>query len=109
METRAEKIRRLQGLITLEEAQKAIFVKYDLYSPARQALLDGLKNQLEYEQKMELEEIKRPVVSPPPQKSWQENIGRYILIGVIIAVVAGLAIFFIVHYLLLAKYYLPSR
>jgi hypothetical protein len=92
METRAEKIRNLQGLIALEEAQKAIFVKYHLYSPARQALLDGLKNQLEYEQKMELEEIKRPIVIQPSPKSWQNSIPRYVLITIITLVIGGILV-----------------
>jgi hypothetical protein len=97
METRTEKIRRLQGLIALEEAQKAILDQYDLYGSGRKVLLDGLKSQLEYEKQMELEEVDRPVAIQPPQKSWQDNIGRYIIVCVIIAVIAGLIILFITN------------
>jgi hypothetical protein len=60
MNDRKSEIRRLQGLIAIEEAQRAILIKRNLYSDARQVLLDNLKIKLAYEQKMELEEIKHP-------------------------------------------------
>jgi hypothetical protein len=98
METRKDRIRRLQGWIALEKAQKAIFVKHKLYSEARQALLDGLEAQLAYEEKMELEEMKNPPVVPPPKKNGHDNTGRNILIGVVTAVIAGLIIYFLITY-----------
>jgi hypothetical protein len=92
METRTDKIRRLQGLIAIEEAQKAILEKYDLYNAGRQALLNNMKSQLEYEREMELKEIDRPVIVQPAKKSWQDSILRYILIGVIILVIGSIIV-----------------
>lgn len=97
METRTDKIRRLQGLMAAEEAQKAILERRNLYNPGRQALLDNMKSQLEYERKMELREINRPVTIQPPKKNWQDNIGLYILVGVAIAVIAILISAFILN------------
>jgi hypothetical protein len=92
METRTDRIRRLQGLIAAEEALKAIFEKRGIYGSARQVLLDNLKSQLDYEKQLELEEISRPAVIQSPKRSWQDNIGYFIGVGVIIAVIAGLLI-----------------
>jgi len=95
METRTDKIRRLQGLIAAEEAQKAIFEKYGSYNPAQQvqAHIDDLKSQLEHEEQLELVEANRPVVIQPTQKSWQDNI----IIRVIILVIAGIIVAFIAN------------
>jgi hypothetical protein len=98
METRKERIRRLQGQIAIEEMQKAILDKRHLWFPARQALLDSLKEQLEYEKKMELEELKNPPPVPPPTKNGNGSTVRKIIIGVVIAVIAGLIIYFLTAY-----------
>ena len=88
MEARTSRIRRLQSLIAVEEAQKVILEKSNLYIPARQSLLDNLKWQLEYEKELELREINKPAIVQPAKKNWQDSIPRYILVGVIIAVIA---------------------
>jgi len=98
METRKERIRRLQGQITIEEMQKAILDKGHLWFPARQTFLDSLKEQLEYEKKMELEELKNPPPVPPPKKNGNGSTVRKIIIGVVIAVIAGLIIYFLTTY-----------
>ena len=98
METRRDRIIRLQGWIAIEKAQKAILAKRGLYSEARQALLDGLETQLAYEEKMELEELKHPPVVLSPKKNGHDSTTRKIVIGVVIAVVAGLIIYFLVTY-----------
>lgn len=97
LETRTEKIRRLQGLIAGEEAQKAILEKRNLYSPARQALLDNMKDQLEYEKGMELREIDRPIIVQPVKKSWQDSITCYILVGIIILIIGSIIVYFILN------------
>ena len=92
MENRRTEIRRLQSLITNEEAQKAILEKHGLYSPARQALLDGLKSRMEYEKQMELKEIRRPVTIQSAKRSWQDNIILYIVVSIAIAVITYLIV-----------------
>ena len=99
MESRTDRIRRLQGQITIEEAQKAIFDKRGLWRPARQALLDGMKEQLEYEKKMELEELKNPPAAPLPETKKPMSTGNKVFIGVVTAVIAGIILYFLVTYI----------
>ena len=98
MESRKDRIRRLQGQITIEETQKAIFEPRGLWRPARQTLLDGMKEQLEYEKKMELEELKNAPAAPPPEAKKPMSTGNKIFIGVVTAVIAGVILYFLVTY-----------
>lgn len=102
METRKDRIRRLQSLIAAEEVLKAIFEKRGICGSARQAYLDNWKSQLDYEKRMELEEISRSefiqlpnksAVLQLPRRNWQDNVGNYIAVCIFIAVIAGLLIF----------------
>jgi hypothetical protein len=99
METRADKIRRLQRQIEAEEARKAIFKKYGSYNAARQVQvhINNLKSEVEYEKQIELKEIDRPVIVQPAKKSWQGSRPGYILIGVIIFVIGSIIFYFILN------------
>jgi hypothetical protein len=97
METRADKIRRLQALIAAEETMKAVLKKRGLYFDARQANLDSLKSSLEYEREMELKEIDRPVITQPTKKSWQDDPRLYIIVTIAVLVIAGIIVFLITN------------
>ena len=97
METRTDKIRRLQALITVEEIMKASLKDYGLYFGARQATLDSLKSSLAYEKEMELKEFDRPVIIQPAKKSWQDNPRIYIPVTIALLVIAGIIVFLITH------------
>lgn len=97
MEDRKNKIRRLQFQIMMADMRKRTLEKYGLWSATDQAALDNLNKMTEYEQLMELREINRPIIVQPAKKHWQDSIGRYILIGVVIAVIAGVLVAIILN------------
>jgi uncharacterized membrane protein len=97
METRTARIRKLQKQIVAAKAEKEILEKYGAHKPAlqMQAHIDNLNSELEQEKQLELREVSRPIIIPPAQKSWQANIGLFIVVGVIIAVIAYLIFYLI--------------
>jgi hypothetical protein len=91
VERRSDKIRKLQTDIALLEILRVSLGK----TPIVQVLLDNMKKQLTYEKQLELEEVKRLVFAQSTNKNWQDNINGYIVVGINIAVIAGLIIFFL--------------
>jgi len=93
VESRRDKIRKLLADIALIEITQVTFGK----TRVMKVLLNDMRRQLLYEQRLELEEIKRPVNVKPSNNNWQDNIVRYIVVGIIIAVIAGLIIFLVTN------------
>jgi len=46
-----DRIRRLEGLLVLEEARQKILGKYNLVSPGEQALVNGLRKMIQDQKK----------------------------------------------------------